>query len=106
MAKRQYDMTLFVKGNSGQYLDWTDMDSDLVLKDYGLTLLIEQGDGTWKDDTENKKFYKLYGDFNIDLKGLKEALNKNIKDCGFDNLIVTKIYVWTLTDREKPYYEE
>ena len=40
------------------------------------------------------------------LYAAKQALNDNITQCGFENLHIEKIVVWTLQDREKPYFEE
>ena len=103
---KQYDVTLFVKGNSIEYMDWTDADCDEVLRDHGLTFVEEHNDGAWKDDVANKRFFYLFGKPQFDFSGLKQALNDNIKQCGFENLHIEKIVVWTLQDREKPYFEE
>lgn len=107
MKTRQYDISMFFKGKYDAWLEFTDMDSVIAYKEYGIPFVF-QGDTlfkSWNDDGDNKTILHCLADMNIDWTDFKKHINDAIRQCDIseEDLYLKKVYVYAQTFTEKGY---
>lgn len=96
--QKQYDVSLFMKGEGIQFMDWTDADSVMAYQDFGLQVFEGERYNKWNEDTLNKVTFTGIGSENLNFDSFRATLNNTMKQKGFDKLTIDRVVVFANTD--------
>lgn len=105
--RTNFYITLSMTGSSMELMDWIDMDLFLVLEECGFSFLeLRTGASEmekWTDFSDNYINIIAIAQHDIDCTNVRNALNENIKKCGFENLVVKQVSIDTA---KGPYFSD